>query len=118
MADDFRAKVTAELDTAEAESKLNAFLNEKRKLKIDVEVNQDSAKKMASSIEKGIKDTKIDTSGISKQLAGSFNITDKNVISKLQSQMDKMISSLGKTWNGKEFDFGKASGFIPVWTAW
>ena len=25
--------------------------------------------------------------------------------------MDKMISSLGKTWNGKEFDFGKASGF-------
>lgn len=111
MAKDFRAKVTAELDTAEAESKLNAFLNEKRKLKIDVEVNQDSAKKMASSIEKGIKDTKIDTSGISKQLAGSFNITDKNVISKLQSQMDKMISSLGKTWNGKDFDFGKASGF-------
>lgn len=111
MAEDFRAKVTAELDTAEAESKLNAFLNEKRKLKIDVEVNQDSAKKMASSIEKGIKDTKIDTSGISKQLAGSFNITDKNVISKLQSQMDKMISSLGKTWNGKDFDFGKASGF-------
>lgn len=111
MAEDFKAKVTAELDTAEAESKLNAFLNEKRKLKIDVEVNQDSAKKMASSIEKGIKDTKIDTSGISKQLAGSFNITDKNVISKLQSQMDKMISSLGKTWNGKDFDFGKASGF-------
>lgn len=111
MAEDFRAKVTAELDTAEAESKLNAFLNEKRKLKIDVEVNQDSAKKMASSIEKGIKDTKIDTSSISKQLAGSFNITDKNVISKLQSQMDKMISSLGKTWNGKDFDFGKASGF-------
>lgn len=111
MAEDFRAKVTAELGTAEAESKLNAFLNEKRKLKIDVEVNQDSAKKMASSIEKGIKDTKIDTSGISKQLAGSFNITDKNVISKLQSQMDKMISSLGKIWNGKDFDFGKASGF-------
>lgn len=25
--------------------------------------------------------------------------------------MDKMISSLGKTWNGKDFDFGKASGF-------
>lgn len=30
MAEDFRAKVTAELDTAEAESKLNAFLNENR----------------------------------------------------------------------------------------
>ena len=111
MAEDFRAKVTAELDTAEAEGKLNAFLNEKRKLKIDVEVNQDSAKKMASSIEKGIKDTKIDTSGISKQLAGSFNITDKNVISKLRSQLDKMISSLGKTWNGSDFDFANATGF-------
>ena len=27
MAEDFRAKITAELDTAEAENKLNAFLN-------------------------------------------------------------------------------------------
>lgn len=29
MAEDFRAKITAELDTAEAENKLNAFLNKK-----------------------------------------------------------------------------------------
>lgn len=108
---DFEINVKADLDTSAAEEKLNALTKEQRKIKLDVEVNQDSAKKMASSIEKGIKDTKIDTSGISKQLAGSFNITDKNVISKLQSQMDKMISSLGKTWNGKDFDFGKASGF-------
>ena len=37
MAEDFRAEITAELDTAEAENKLNAFLNKKNKLKIDAE---------------------------------------------------------------------------------
>ena len=96
MAEDFRAKITAELDTAEAENKLNAFLNKKNKLKIDVEVNQDSAKKLSSSIEKGIRQTKLDTSSITEQLAGSFNISDKNVLSRMKKQMDTMVSSLGK----------------------
>ena len=45
MAEDFRAKITAELDTAAAENKLEAFLNKKNKLKIDVEVNQDLHRK-------------------------------------------------------------------------
>lgn len=111
MAEDFKAKITAELDTAEAEGKLNAFLNKKNKLKIDVEVNQDSAKKLSSSIEKGIKNTKLDTSSIAEQLAGSFNISDKNIINKLKNQMNTMVSSLGKTWNGSSFDFKNASGF-------
>ena len=111
MAEDFRAKITAELDTAEAENKLNAFLNKKNKLKIDVEVNQDSAKKLSSSIEKGIRQTKLDTSSITEQLAGSFNISDKNVLSRMKKQMDTMVSSLGKTWNGSDFDFKNASGF-------
>lgn len=111
MAEDFRAKITAELDTAEAENKLNAFLNKKNKLKIDVEVNQDSAKKLSSSIEKGIRQTKLDTSSITEQLAGSFNISDKNVLNKMKKQMDTMVSSLGKTWNGSDFDFKNASGF-------
>lgn len=34
MAEDFRAKITAELDTAAAENKLEAFLNKKNKLKV------------------------------------------------------------------------------------
>ena len=46
MAKDFIAKVTAELDTADAEGKLKQFLDQKSKLKIDVELNQDSAKKL------------------------------------------------------------------------
>ena len=111
MAEDFRAKITAELDTAAAENKLEAFLNKKNKLKIDVEVNQDSAKKLSSSIEKGIRQTKLDTSSITEQLAGSFNISDKNVLSRMKKQMDSMVSSLGKTWNGSDFDFKNASGF-------
>lgn len=111
MAQDFIAKVIAELDTATAEGKLNEFLNQEHKIKIDVEVNQDSAKKLASNIERGIKNTKLDTSSISKQLADSFNISDKGVIRKLQSQINSMISSLGKTWNGKDFDFRNAKGF-------
>lgn len=111
MAEDFRAKITAELDTAAAENKLEAFLNKKNKLKIDVEVNQDSAKKLGSSIERGIRQTKFDTSSITEQLAGSFNISDKNVLSRMKKQMDTMVSSLGKTWNGSDFDFKNASGF-------
>ena len=110
MAKDFIAKVTAELDTAEAEGKLNAFLNQNNKLKIDVELNQDSAKKLSSSIEKGIKQTKIDTSCISKQLAESFNITDKSTINQIRSQLNKMMTSLGKAWDGSNFNV-KDSGF-------
>ena len=104
MAEDFRAKVTAELDTAEAEGKLQTFLNKKNKLKIDVELNQDSAKKMTSSIEKGLKQTKLDTTSLSKQLAGSFNITDKETISQIKSQMNCMVSSLSKAWDGADFN--------------
>lgn len=48
MAEDFRAKVTAELDTAEAESKLNAFLNEKRKSASDAGGIGTSLQKVAS----------------------------------------------------------------------
>ena len=111
MAEDFIAKVTAELDTADAEGKLKQFLDQKSKLKIDVELNQDSAKKLSSSIEKGIKQTKIDTSSISKQLAGSFNITDKSTINQIKGQLNKMIASLGKSWDGSNFNI-KDSGFL------
>lgn len=104
MAEDFRAKVTAELDTAEAEGKLQKFLNEKNKLKIDVELNQNSVKKLSSDIEKGVKQTRLDTSFISQQLADSFNISDKSVINKIKSQLNSMIATLGKTWNGTDFN--------------
>lgn len=108
---DFEINVKADLDTSEAEEKLNALTKEQRKIKLDVEVNQDSAKKLLSNIEKGLSSTKLDTSSIANQLANSFNISDSKTINKLKSQMNNMVSSLAKTWNGKDFDFSKATGF-------
>lgn len=108
---DFEINVKADLDTSAAEEKLNALTKEQRKIKLDVEVNQDSAKKLLSNIEKGLLSTKIDTSSIANQLANSFNISDSKTINKLKSQMNSMVSSLAKTWNGKDFDFSKATGF-------
>lgn len=108
---DFKINADVDLNSAEAEAKLNALTKEKRTVKIDVEVNQDSTKKLISNIEKGLSSTKIDTSSIANQLANSFNISDSKTINKLKSQMNSMVSSLAKTWNGKDFDFAKADGF-------
>ena len=105
MAEDFKINIDAELDTAEAEKKLNSLLNEKHKITIDVDVSgQDTSKKLKQNIENGIKNVKIDTSALSKSLADSFNISDKSTISRLQKQISSMMSQLGKSWNGQKFD--------------
>ena len=107
MAEDFKINIDAELNTEEAEQKLNALLNEKRKITLDVEVSgQDTAKKLKQNIENGLKKVKIDPSAMSKSLAVSFNITDKSTISKLQKQLNSMMTSLGKSWNGQKFNLG------------
>lgn len=111
MAEDFRIQVETDLDTAKAEQKLNALLKEKRQIKLDIDINNQNVKNISKNIEKGIKDTKIDTSAITKQLADSFNISDKSVLKNLNKQLNSMVTSLGKTWNGSKFDFGKATGF-------
>lgn len=105
MAEDFKINIDAELDTAEAEKKLNSLLNEKHKITIDVDVSgQETSKKLKQNIENGIKNVKIDTSALSKTLADGFNISDKSTISKLQKQISSMMSQLGKSWNGQKFD--------------
>ena len=105
MSEDFKVNINAELDTAEAEKKLNSLLNEKHKITIDVDVSgQDTSKKLKQNIENGIKNVKIDTSALSKSLADSFNISDKSTISRLQKQISSMMSQLGKSWNGQKFD--------------
>lgn len=116
MAEDFKINIDAELNTEEAEQKLNALLNEKRKITLDVEVSgQDTAKKLKQNIENGLKNVKIDTSAMSKAMADSFNITDKSTINKLQKQLNSMMSTLGKSWNGQKFDIG--SGFETSMTS-
>lgn len=111
MAEDFRIQVETDLDTAKAEQKLNALLKEKRQIKLDIDINNQNIENISKNIEKGIKNTKIDTSAITKQLADSFNISDKSVLKNLNKQLNSMVTSLGKTWNGSKFDFGKATEF-------
>lgn len=67
---------------------------------------QNTAKKLKQNIENGLKNVKIDTSAMGKSLADAFNITDKSTISKLQKQLNSMMTSLGKSWNGQKFNIG------------
>ena len=102
--------IDAKLDTGEIENQLKQLSN--RKIQLDIEVGaKDQASKIAKDIEKGLRTTKIDASGMAKSLADSFNISDKSVIKKMQSQINNMMSNLASTWNGKNIDLTKASGF-------
>lgn len=133
MADNFDIKVS--VDTSKAESELDNLAKQKRKIDIDTELNigevekqikdlsnrkiqldievgtKDQASKIAKDIERGLRNTKIDASGMAKSLADSFNISDKAIIKKMQSQINGMMSNLASTWNGKNVDLTKASGF-------
>lgn len=110
---DFVMQIGADLDLSKVQEQLDSI--KKQKVTLDVEIKgNDDAHNLAKSIEKGLKATKIDTSGLSKQLADAFNITDKSAISKLKGQINSVMSELSKTWNGKEFNLqgGKGNAFI------
>lgn len=110
---DFIMQIGADLDLSKVQEQLNSIKNQKVTLDVEIKGNDD-AHNLAKSIEKGLKATKIDTSGLSKQLADAFNITDKSAISKLKSQINSVMSELSKTWNGKEFNLqgGKGNAFV------
>ncbi len=110
---DFVMQIGADLDLSKVQEQLNSIKNQKVTLDVEIKGNDD-AHNLAKSIEKGLKSTKIDTSGLSKQLADAFNITDKSAIGKIKSQINSVMSELGKTWNGKEFNLqgGKGNAFI------
>ena len=110
---DFIMQIGADLDLSKVQEQLNEIKNQKVTLDVEIKGNDD-ARNLAKSIEKGLKATKIDTSGLSKQLADAFNITDKSAINKIKSQINSVMSELGKTWNGKEFNLqgGKGNAFI------
>ena len=100
----------SELNTSEVEKQLKELEN--KKIQLDIEVGtKDQASKIAKDIEKGLRNTKIDASGMAKSLADSFNISDKSIIKKMQSQINNMMSNLASTWDGKKLDLTKASGF-------
>ena len=110
---DFVMQIGADLDLSKVQEQLNNIKNQKVTLDVEIKGNDD-AHNLAKSIEKGLKATKIDTSGLSKQLADAFNITDKSAINKIKGQINSVMSELGKTWNGKEFNLqgGKGNAFV------
>lgn len=110
---DFVMQIGADLDLSKVQEQLNSIKNQKVTLDVEIKGNDD-AKNLAKSIEKGLKATRIDTSGLSKQLADAFNITDKSAINKIKSQINSVMSELSKTWNGKEFNLqgGKGNAFV------
>ena len=112
MTEDFQIKVQADLDTAQAEQKLNALIKTPRKVILDVEVkSKDPAKQITDSINKAMKSTKIDTSSMAQSIVDSFNISDKSVISKLKSQMNRMVDEIGRSFDGEKFNFSNTGFF-------
>lgn len=102
--------IDAELNTSEVENQLKQLSN--RKIQLDIEVGtKDQASKIAKDIERGLKNTKIDASAMAKSLADSFNISNKSIVKKMQTQINGMMSDLSSTWDGKKLDLTKASGF-------
>ena len=71
---DFVMHIGADLDLSKVQEQLDSIKKQKVTLDIDIKGNDD-AHNLAKSIEKGLKATKIDTSGLSKQLADAFNIS-------------------------------------------
>lgn len=109
MADEFTARINAELNLDKIEDQIKELNN--RKIKLSIEVDGDQNKKLAKSIENGLKNTKFDTSSVAKQIADSFNISDKSLVTKMKSQLNSMMADLAKSWDGMKFDFSKAKVF-------
>ena len=86
MSEDFKIQVEANLDTSKAEKKLADLTKDKKIIKLDIDINNQNLNNLQKNIEKGIKNTKINTSAITKQIADSFNITDKSVLKNLTKQ--------------------------------
>ena len=65
---DFVMQIGADLDLSKVQEQLDSI--KKQKVTLDVEIKgNDDAHNLAKSIEKGLKATKIDTSGLSKQFS-------------------------------------------------
>ena len=110
MADNFKALIDAELNLNKVESQLKELSSQKVMLDVQLK-SKDTGKRIALEIQSGLNKIKVDTAAFSRQLADSFNISDKGVKKKLTQQINDMMKNLAGTWDGKQFDFNKADGF-------
>ena len=84
-----------------------------KKISLDIEVTGgDAQKKLRASLERALRETKIDTSAIAKNLAESFNVTSKVAVNEMKTILDGMARDLSKTWDGQKVDFTKDNKFM------
>ncbi len=109
MSNEFEARIEGLLELDKVDEQLKSIQN--KKIFLDVELRKDAASQISKNINKSMSGIKIDATNISQQLAKAFNISDKGIVKKIQSQLNSMLGSLANTWDGKSLDFGNASGF-------
>lgn len=100
MSDEFRAQIDAELDLSKVEQQIHKINNTSVKLKVEVE--GDSAKKMAEAIKRGLKS--INVPDLSQQLIDSFNISNPKVASQVRRQVNQMTAEMAKAFDGNRIN--------------
>lgn len=102
MADKFVAQISAELDLSKIEQQIDELNN--KKITLNVEVEQNAAKRLVESIQRGFKQTKVQFPDIATQLADSFNIKSPKVIAKIRNQVDQLASEMSKAFDGNRIN--------------
>ena len=102
MADKFVAQLSAQLDLSKVEQQIQDLNN--KKITLNVEVEQNAAKRLAESIQRGFKQTKVQFPDIATQLADSFNIKSPKVIAKIRNQVDQLASEMSKAFDGNRIN--------------
>lgn len=100
--DSYQAQLSAELDLSKINQQI-ADLNN-TKITLQVEVEQNAAKRLAESIQRGFKQTKVQFPDMATQLADSFNIKNPKVIAKIRSQVDQVASEMAKAFDGSRIN--------------
>jgi hypothetical protein len=83
-------------------SKINLSNLQNQKISIDLDIKGgDQTQKLQYAIDKTVRDIKIDTSSISKQLIEAFNLKG-GAASKVRSQMNELAKEMAQSFDGKE----------------
>lgn len=83
-------------------SKINLSNLQNQKISIDLDIKGgNQTQKLQYAIDKTVRDIKIDTSSISKQLIEAFNLKG-GAASKVRSQMNELAKEMAQSFDGKE----------------
>lgn len=83
-------------------SKINLRNLQNQKISIDLDIKGgDQTQKLQYAIDKTVRDIKIDTSSISKQLIEAFNLKG-GAASKVRSNMNELAKEMAQSFDGKE----------------